>query len=208
VLPPELGLRKQESLPKPRRLFVFSFYDAPNPEAFLAQLAAWLTHPLPICQDACAVFVAAIATAIATGCTPADCHAAAVAEAERSNAQVSLRQALEAARSDPPADYTEQMGWVLIALQNAFYQLLHAPNLEEGIVDTIMHGGDTDTTAAIAGALLGAVYGRKAVPSQWVQTLLSCRPLRGTPTRHPQAVEFWPVDALELAEALLARATP
>src|SRR6516165_8024724 len=33
VLPPERGVRKQDSLPKPPRLFVFSFYDAPNPDA-------------------------------------------------------------------------------------------------------------------------------------------------------------------------------
>jgi ADP-ribosylglycohydrolase/fructose-1,6-bisphosphatase/inositol monophosphatase family enzyme len=163
-----------------------------------------LTHPNPVCQDACAVFVAAIATAVATGCTPQACHAAAVAEAERSGAQAGVRQALDEARHAPPADYQEQMGWVLIALQNAFYQLLHAPNLEEGVVDTIMRGGDTDTTAAIAGALLGAVYGQTAVPPRWVRALLSCRPLPGAPTRHPQPVEFWPVDALELAEALLA----
>jgi tetratricopeptide (TPR) repeat protein len=44
VLPLELGIRKQESLPKPRRLFVFSFYDAPNPEDFFTQLANWLTN--------------------------------------------------------------------------------------------------------------------------------------------------------------------
>ena len=95
------------------------------------------------------------------------------------------------------------MGWVLIALQNAFYQLRHIPNLEEGMVDTVMRGGDTDTNAAIAGALLGAVHGRAAIPSRWLHAVLSCRPLPGTPTRHPQPVEFWPVDALELAEALL-----
>ncbi|WP_371686012.1 ADP-ribosylglycohydrolase family protein [Olavius algarvensis spirochete endosymbiont] len=39
------------------------------------------------------------------------------------------------------------------------YQLLHAPSLEAGVVDTIMRGGDTDTNAAICGALLGAVCG-------------------------------------------------
>jgi hypothetical protein len=27
--------------------------------------------------------------------------------------------------------------------------------------------------------------------------------LRGTPTSHPRAMAFWPVDGLELAEALL-----
>ena len=71
------------------------------------------------------------------------------------------------------------------------------------MVDTVMHGGDTDTNAAIAGALLGAVHGRRGVPDRWVRTLLCCRPLPGTPTHHPQPPEFWPVDALQLAEALL-----
>ena len=28
-------------------------------------------------------------------------------------------------------------------------------------------GGDTDTVAAIAGALLGAAYGASAVPAEW-----------------------------------------
>ena len=92
---------------------------------------------------------------------------------------------------------------MLLALQNAFYRLLHSPTLEEGIVDTVMCGGDTDTTGAIAGALLGAVHGCAAVPERWVRCLLSCRPLPGTPTAHPRSVEYWPVDALELAEALL-----
>src|SRR5262249_49813780 len=115
----------------------------------------------------------------------------------------SVRQALEAARHSAPADYITQQGWVLIALQNAFYQLLHAPTLEEGIVDTVMRGGDTDTTAAIAGALLGSVHGRAGVPQRWIDTLLSCRTLPDSGTRHPQPPEFWPVDALLLAEGLL-----
>jgi ADP-ribosylglycohydrolase/fructose-1,6-bisphosphatase/inositol monophosphatase family enzyme len=173
------------------------------------EAAAWaredsrLTHPNPVCQDACAAFTAAIATAVTTGCTPQACHEAALAEAKRFEGQASVRKALEDARHAPPVDYSRQMGWVLIALQNAFYQLLHAESLEEGVVDTVMRGGDTDTNAAIAGALLGAIHGRQAIPARWLHTLLSCRPLPGTPTRHPQPAEFWPVDALELAEALL-----
>ena len=42
---------------------------------------------------------------------------------------------------------------------------------------TVRRGGDTDTNAAIAGALLGAVHGRDAVPLQWRQMVLSCRPV-------------------------------
>jgi ADP-ribosyl-[dinitrogen reductase] hydrolase len=162
-----------------------------------------LTHPHPLCQDACAVYIAALATAIGSDAGPRACFEAARAEAERSNAPDDIHRTLDAARLVPPADYVTNMGWVLIALQNAFYQLLHAPSVEEGIVDTIVHGGDTDTTAAIAGALLGAVHGRRQFPQRWLDTLLSCRPERGSGTAHPQPPEFWPVDALELAEALL-----
>ncbi|MCP4662119.1 MAG: hypothetical protein GY856_42495, partial [bacterium] len=41
VLPAEPGVDKDPSLPAPRELLVFSFYDAPNPDAFVAELAAW-----------------------------------------------------------------------------------------------------------------------------------------------------------------------
>ena len=103
----------------------------------------------------------------------------------------------------PPADYVRHQGW-FIAFQNALWQLLHAPNLEEAVVDTVMRGGDTDTNAAICGALLGAVYGRSAVPDRWVQTLLKCRPAAGQPNvHHPRPECLWPVDVLELVEQLL-----
>lgn len=42
-----------------------------------------------------------------------------------------------------------------IAFQNAFFRLLHSSTLECGIVESVRAGGDTDTNAAIAGALLG-----------------------------------------------------
>ena len=97
-----------------------------------------------------------------------------------------------------------QIGWVLIAFQNAFWQMLHTESLEEGIVSTVMSGGDTDTNAAIAGALLGAVWGRDAVPLQWLDRILSCRPISGiVGITRPRPEAFWPVDALWLAERLV-----
>jgi ADP-ribosylglycohydrolase len=156
-----------------------------------------------VCQDACAVFVASIATAIAAGFSAQDCYQAALDEARQSSVAQPVVDALRAAASRPPEDFQTHQGWVLIALQNAFYQLLHAPSLEEGVVRTVMAGGDTDTNAAIAGALLGAVHGRDAIPRQWLQSILSCRPLPKSGTSHPRPVEFWPVDALWLAERLL-----
>ncbi len=171
----------------------------PAEAADCARQDSGLTHPNPVCRDCCAVFVAAIAHTIAHGDGPEAAHAAALAEASRPGVQEVVRQTLERARLAPPADYQDQMGWVLIALQNAFWQLLHSASLEEGVVDTVMHGGDTDTNGAIAGALLGAVHGREAVPTRWQLALLSCRPLPDSGSRHPMPQEFWPVDALLLA---------
>lgn len=104
---------------------------------------------------------------------------------------VDLKRALAVARSAAVA-----AGDLLRA------ELLHAPSLEEGVVRTVRRGGDTDTNAAIAGALLGAVHGRDAVPVQWRQMILSCRPV-AAPAAHPRPLAYWPADVYELSERLL-----
>jgi ADP-ribosylglycohydrolase/fructose-1,6-bisphosphatase/inositol monophosphatase family enzyme len=187
------------------RVSPLGVFGSANPKmaAEWARADSSLTHPHQVCQDACAVFVAAIAKTIAEGSTAQECYEAACDEAKRSSVVAPVADALREAAERLPEDFQTHQGWVLIALQNAFYQLLHAPNLEEGIVQTVMAGGDTDTNAAIAGALLGAVYGREAIPQQWLSSILTCRPLPKSGTSHPRPIEFWPVDVLRLAERLL-----
>ncbi|MFT3771381.1 MAG: inositol monophosphatase family protein [Minicystis sp.] len=162
-----------------------------------------LTHPNPVCREACAAYVAAIAAAIGTGAGPVEAWEAARAEAARGG-EAAVIEAIENARHAPPARFDVNQGWVKTALQNAFYRLLHAPSLEEGVIATVMAGGDTDTNGAIAGALLGAVHGRDAVPARWRRAVLTCRPLQAVGAKQPRPPEFWPVDAMVLSEALLA----
>lgn len=162
-----------------------------------------LTHPHPLCRDACAVFVRAVAGVIATGGDGERAWAIAREEARQPGRDPGVGEMLDAAKLGPPEEYYRQMGWVRIAFHNAFFQALHAPNFEEGVVDTVGRGGDTDTNAAIAGALLGAIHGRAAVPAAWRYKLLACRPLRAAGARRPRPMEFWPADAMELAERLL-----
>jgi len=162
-----------------------------------------LTHPHIVCRDAVSVFVGAISRAISTGEGPEDVYGSTIDYAEKAVCSGVL-DILRKARESPPQDYQSQMGWVLVALQNAFYQMLHAESVEVGIVDTVMRGGDTDTNAAIAGALLGAVHGYSAIPKQWRQMVLSCRPIYGVKgVCRPRPHSFWPVDILELAERLM-----
>jgi ADP-ribosyl-[dinitrogen reductase] hydrolase len=165
---------------------------------------AEITHPNRVCQDANALFAGALAFAISSGENAGAVYEYAIRRAEQIGVDPSLAQVLRSAKDGPPEDYSRLAGWVLNAFQNAFYQLLHAGNLEEGVTDTVMRGGDTDTNAAIAGALLGAVWGRDAIPHQWLDRILTCRPIPGLPNvRHPRPETYWPVDALHLGESLL-----
>jgi len=170
--------------------------------AELARQDSSLTHPNPACGDAVAAFVVAVAHAIREGDGPEAAWRAAVEWAKAADAARLVREALEAAAAEPPVCDEGSEGWVKIALQNAFHELLHAPSLEEGVVATVRRGGDTDTNAAIAGALLGAVHGRAAVPAEWRSMILSCRPLAPR-ARRPRPRAFWPTDAMEIAERLL-----
>jgi ADP-ribosylglycohydrolase len=176
----------------------------------LQQVAEWarqdaaITHPNPICQQANALFAMAISHEVKMNPAPHDLYQTIMTWAEEQAVDATLLNVIKQAAEAPPVDYVSHQGWVLIAIHNALWQLLHAPNLEEGVVDTIMNGGDTDTNAAICGALLGAVYGLDAVPIQWVTSVLGCRPKIGTAgVYRPRPECFWPVDALELAEKLI-----
>lgn len=169
-----------------------------------AKKDAALTHVHPHCGQANALFAALLAHAVRHGGTGAELYETLLGWMKRLKLEPALRDTVERAAREKPRDYQSQMGWVLIALQNALWQMLHAPSLEEGVVDTVMQGGDTDTNAAIAGALLGATYGEEAVPVQWREAVLNCRPKAGDPHVHtPRPAEYWPADALELADAVL-----
>ncbi|HYG55324.1 MAG TPA: inositol monophosphatase family protein, partial [Burkholderiales bacterium] len=156
-----------------------------------------LTHPNPVCVEACAGYAAAIAVGVGGGNRDAMLEAALKHADGRARAAIML-----GATSTPPADYEKRMGWVLIALQNAFYQLFHE-SFEEGVIKSASAGGDTDTNAAIAGALLGAAHGRDAIPSRWILPVLACRPLAEAGAARPRPMAYWPDDVLELAEGLL-----
>ena len=171
-----------------------------------ARQDASITHPNPVCQQANALFAMAIATAVGQGIDGKSLHDAIVSWAVELNVDPALRKVVEAVDQEPWINRTvSKAGWVLVALQNAMWQLVNAPDLEAAIIDTANRGGDSDTNAAICGALLGSVYGIDALPERWVNTVLNCRPEAGKAgVRQPRPEKFWPVDAMKLADELLA----
>jgi ADP-ribosyl-[dinitrogen reductase] hydrolase len=58
-------------------------------------------------------------------------------------------------------------GYVLNAMQIALWFVTNTSSFEEAVVGAVMVGDDTDTNAAVTGALAGAVYGYGAIPERW-----------------------------------------
>ena len=178
--------------------------DAPDTAARFASEDSALSHPHPVCRASCAAFAAAISAALAGADRGAMLQTALrIAKAAGDDAAPVAAALRQAAAGSPPADFQTQMGWVLIALRNAFFHLAAGTPVEPALIETVSQGGDTDTNAAIAGALLGAADGRAALPSRWVLPVLTCRPDSALHPARPRPDEYWPDDLLDLTEALL-----
>jgi ADP-ribosylglycohydrolase len=120
----------------------------------VATAVSELTHHDPQAGEACVLWCLAIDHAVRTG---------------ELDVRVGLphvgagwAELLDAA--DDPARFEHTNGWVVAALQGAWAAVRGATGVADGLERAIRGGGDTDTVAAIAGGLLGAVFGAAAVP--------------------------------------------
>lgn len=90
-----------------------------------------------------------------------------------------LARDLTAAEADEPGVYRVELdllrtaGFVRVAFRLAFWHLVHTPSWRDALVDVASRGGDADTNAAIAGALLGARDGVTAIPRAWLDRVLA-----------------------------------
>jgi len=63
-------------------------------------------------------------------------------------------------------------GWIAEeALAISIYCSLVARNFKHGVILAVNHDGDSDSTGAITGNLLGAMLGVKVIPAEWLEPL-------------------------------------
>jgi len=134
--------------------------------------ASRITHYDPRCVAGCVAVTTAIALLVRGGRDSEE----AVSRAAEAAGPVSdeVRAAVERGASRRPADISvdgEDRGYVLRTVEIAFSALATAPTFEEGLVSVVSCGGDTDTNGAVAGALLGAKYGKSRIPDRWLKPL-------------------------------------
>ncbi len=86
-----------------------------------------------------------------------------------------VNAAVQLAKADPATPESVETlggGWVAEeALAIALFCSLTADSFEEGIIAAVNHGGDSDSTGAMTGNILGALMGRDAIPARWLEGL-------------------------------------
>ncbi|MEO6951643.1 MAG: ADP-ribosylglycohydrolase family protein [Polyangia bacterium] len=188
-----------------------------------------VTHWDPRCVLACVAFNGAIASAVRGDTSVTDMIDAArddlgywanyLAQEDMKGdidavraAEAVLIEDLDAAMSDDPGvhepglDHYETQGFVRVAFRLAFWHLSHSDNAEASLVDLANRGGDSDTNAAITGALLGARLGHDAFPLRWKRTLLGAVPKQGA--KSVFATLYHPVFLVGQTKALLGHELP
>jgi len=126
-----------------------------------------MTHPAPV-DLACAVAVADGVAALLRGADPLD---AALAGAWNDRVTGALSQVAEGWEPGGTDWSGHERGHSLHTLRTAFWAARREAAFEDILLDLVHRGGDADTHAAVAGALLGARHGSGAIPSRWLEPL-------------------------------------
>ena len=62
-------------------------------------------------------------------------------------------------------------GYIVDTLEAALWCVLTTDNYRDCVLKAVNLGNDTDTVAAVAGGLAGALYGINSIPDKWLKTL-------------------------------------
>lgn len=149
-----------------------AYLDDPDGLTEAALQISALTHFDPEAGEACALQCQAIRHAVLTG--ELDLRVG-LAWLDGPRAQLWASR-IDDAEGRTPQTYRAN-GWVVEALLGAWSAIactsltddesVEGSHLRRGLEAAVRGGNDTDTVAAIAGALLGAQYGASAVPEEW-----------------------------------------
>lgn len=144
-----------------------------------------VTHYANTCQWSC-ILINAIIALFLNGVEPdlPAIYASARADGcpdlqEIAHADGVLADALDAvaAGEDPPAgtawllDDHGLIGHTLLAMQFGLWAATTPLSFEDALIASVAAGGDTDTNAAVAGAVLGARYDTSAIPRRWIDCI-------------------------------------
>jgi ADP-ribosyl-[dinitrogen reductase] hydrolase len=144
--------------------------------AALAPALSALTHYDGRCKTA-VLAVTLAAAALVRGEPPGPAARASLDAVLELEGGEELEHLAGAVGSSRPIDGPDQ-GFCLFAAGLAFQALVRGGTVEAELRRVVALGGDTDTNAAVAGALLGARDGAAALPAEWLERLRDAEAIR------------------------------
>ena len=129
------------------------------------------------CKTAC-LAVTLSAAALVRGDDPESAVRAALACVADREGGEELDYLTGAAGVERPIDGPDQ-GFALFTAGVALRTAGEARPFEDGLREVVSLGGDTDASASVAGALLGALHGVDALPTHWLDRLVVATEIRG-----------------------------
>ncbi|UUX92814.1 ADP-ribosylglycohydrolase family protein [Methanoplanus endosymbiosus] len=126
-------------------------------------LYSQMTHYHPVACE-CSAFVNLMISCMCRGCNRREAYYRALSECRNEDVLGKLSQ-LKKIRLNPSID-------ALDATHCAVAFFMQGNSFEEAVSDAASVGGDTDTIAAITGALCGAEYGYSSIPERWLCRLI------------------------------------
>jgi ADP-ribosylglycohydrolase len=147
------------------------FHAHPEQLCTEAALSARITHAHPVGVDGALVQAAAIGAAL-RGEDILDCARTAARTTEMTE-RLSVVGELLAVRREP-AEVHRRLGSSSAAAESvpaALYASLAHPAFEQAVRFAVRLGGDTDTIAAMTGAIAGGRDGPSAIPARWLAAL-------------------------------------
>lgn len=94
-----------------------------------------------------------------------------------------LRRVLDGSIVRADRDEVRGSGYVVHCLEASLWAVHRAADYREAVLLAVNLGDDTDTTAAVTGALAGAIYGVRGIPEAWLAGLVKAEMVRGLAER-------------------------
>jgi len=104
-----------------------------------------------------------------------------------------FKRVLDRSLMNATEDSISSSGYVLHTLEASLWCFLNSDSYEQAVLKAVNLGGDTDTTACVAGALAGLYYGAGSIRENWKDGIARVEDIRSLATKFAAAIPQHPV---------------
>jgi ADP-ribosylglycohydrolase len=163
---------------------VFYLADKPEAERFkITKAVSSITHSHPWSVAACYIYLEYLRK-LALGMDKDTAYADLYRDFWRGNLHIGsdtvgkFDRLFETDIRTLPESHIRSGGFVIDTLEAAFWCFLTTDNYRDAVLKAVNLGDDTDTTAAVTGALAGLAYGLDGIPVEWLNVLAGSGEIR------------------------------